>query len=472
MAGRGLAAAALALLAAASVRPSPAHLIVGRPITLPSALFAAEPAGSPTLVTFTEAGDVERAFWPLWQQALVDADTRALTQLAPAGAMLSGVINQCAGPRGRCTLDTSPPPLNYLRIAVPEQSAYPLYFLAEVQTIRYVDAANGLPVQEPWLELQVLTKASPQAPWQLSFDTGAGGSNGSAAPFVALDATQDGYNPVPQKSTVVPADRLLPLLAVYWQSFRETGRPPASTPFVSDGYTTGVGEQIARHRQNSIYAGNRERFHFAPNPAAGVWQFGVHGGYPMMCGTLRDVETIVPLKSLLYQNPDETNYGVSLRPGLYRSITNIGDHETCVVSQAASLDAIGNNDYSSAITGHFVKPGPVPKNRALADVETAYWVLANQVHQYQTQLVACDKSHALASCIKLYASRAALQVAVFQRLIDAYALPQRVAAAKARLIAAAHMLNARFERNAPAGQIATAIAQLNARYRSLVRALA
>lgn len=481
MATRGLCAGASAAIVAAmatasagaSLRPSPAHLIVGQPISLPAALYEAEPADSPTAVTPAEASDVVRAFWPLWQQALIDSNTRALTQLATPGTMLEGIVDVCV-----CALGTAPPPLNYLRLVVPAQASYPVFFLAEIQTTRFVDAANGLPVREPWLELQILTKASQQAPWQLSFDTGASGIGGSAAAFLPFDVTPQGYNPPPDRSAAVPAAQFLPLLASYWQSFKNTGHKPPGTVFVDDGYTSLTGAQLARHRQGSVYAGHRDTFRFTSDPASGQWQFGVSGGYPLVCGTVRDVETSTPVKGLLYQSPDEGNYGVPLPVGLYRSITTVGSHETCVYVRPTGLDAVGNNDYQSAVTGRFVKRGPIPKNRALADLETAYWVLATQLQQYETKRIACARSHAHPACSKLYAMRAELQFAGFERTVETDNLPARVKGATTRLIAGARTLNALFGRLATQpsspqldAKIRRGITTLDVRYLTLAYAL-
>jgi hypothetical protein len=247
---------------------------------LPAALFEANPVGSPSLITPSQAADAAKVMWEQWESALVASDTRALTQLAAAGPLLAGTIDECALPSGRCVFETSPRPIMELHTIVPLQQVYPLYFLSEIRTMLYVDAANGLPVQEPWVELQILTKRTSQAPWQLRFDTGYNGANSSPPSLLPFDLAAAGptvppgprelYNAEVTQSPPVPADRFLQLLAAYWQSYKDTGRAPTPNTFVADGYTSGVGSQFAQHRQGSVYAGHRDSFRFSADGSAGT----------------------------------------------------------------------------------------------------------------------------------------------------------------------------------------------------------
>lgn len=454
---RGLVGAIVALVvfiaagpgsAAPTERPSPGRLIVGKAISLPAALFEANPPGSPSLVTPAQAADVARAMWAQWESALVASNTRAMTQLA-AGPLLTGRINECALPSGECVFEKSPRPITELHTIVPLQQAYPLRFLAEVRTTEYVNTASGLTALEPWVELQVLVKQTAQAPWQLRFDTGYNSGNGSPPTLFTFNVTPDGYNPAPTQPTPVPVGRFLPLLAAYWQSFKDAGRAPVPNAFVDDGYTSGVGKQFAEHRTGSVYAGHRDTFRFGVDPRVGSWEFAVGGGFPFVCGAVRDVATFKPVGGLLNQSADESNYGIPLRPGEYRKIVTTADHLTCVYARGQALDTVGNTIYTPAVTGVFAKHAPRTKHRALDDLETAFSVLASQLGQYETKLRACARTHADLACSKLYATRAEHELALFERRVRTDNLPPRVQGRVARLTATARSLTRLF------GQLAT-----------------
>jgi hypothetical protein len=306
-----------------SLRPTPGNLIVGKAVTLPRALFEAGRPGSSSLIRVVQAHDVATAMWNTWETALVGSNTRALSQLISPGRMLAGTVNNCAYPGGRCVYETEPRRIDDLKTIVPLQQSYPIYFLAEIRTTNHVTTPSGSVDVEPWMEIQILTKASSASAWRLSFDTGFNGVNGAAPPTLPFDLAPAGpttprggrelYNPAPRRAAAVPANRFLALLAAYWQSYKDTGRAPARSAFVPNGYMSGVGERLAQQRQGSLYAGHRENFSFTADPRAGSWEFSL-AGYPMVCGSVVDHSTNTALGGFLNQNPDESNYGIPLPP--------------------------------------------------------------------------------------------------------------------------------------------------------------
>jgi hypothetical protein len=463
--------------AAPTARPSPGHLIVGKAITLPAALFEANPPGSPSLVTPAQAADVAKAMWVQWETALVASNTRAMSQLA-AGPLLTGKIDECALPSGECVFEKSPRPIMELHTVVPLQQAYPLYFLSEVRTTEYVDTASGLMDLEPWVELQVLVKQTANAPWQLRFDTGYNSGNTSPPTLFFFNFTQDGYNPAPSQPTPVPVGRFLPLLAAYWQSFKDKGRAPVPSLFVDDGYTSGVGRQFAEHRTGTVYAGHRDTFRFGVDPRVGSWEFAVGGGFPFVCGAVRDVATFRPVRGLLFQSADESNYGIPLRPGRYHTIVTTADHLTCVYARGQTLDAVGNHIYTPEVTGVFARPAPTTQHRARDDLETAFSVLAYQLGVYESKLRACVKTHADLACSKLYATRAEHELALFERRVRTDNLPARVRGRVATLTATARSLTRLFGRLATGPPTAalmldvdSSFGRLELQYVGIVRAL-
>jgi hypothetical protein len=480
----GLADATPSKTAHAVELPSARHLIVGNAIKLPNALFESGEPGKVPLVTPVEARDGAAALWQAWETALVMDDTRALSQLVAPGPLLSGELANCAV-SPRCVTEASPRPLGELHVIVPIQTKYPIDFLAEIRTTYNSTQSNGLTRLEPWIELQVLTKASARAPWQLSFDSGYGetdASKPSLMPFALEPAYssvrgENLYNSAATSTPPVPVARFLPMLAAYWQSWKDTGHPPPHTIFQPGGYTTVVGAGLATSHQNSLYLGSRQTFEFAVDPAAGHWEFTLSGLVPMTCGTIVDAVTTTPLTGFLNQNPDESNYGVPLPPGEYRQITLDDEHETCVFAEAAGLNALGNISYFSKVTGKLV---PAATSSALDDLETNFGSLAYQLGQYQKSLIACEKAHpATVSCIERYGQDSELEIAGFEAVLTrSERFPGRARTQVAQLASTAQQLAARFEELHQKGQSSALMTSISReeqtfvrQYQSLVKAL-
>ena len=335
---------------------TPDQPIAGRAITIPSELETANaPNSGQALLNSNQALSVASTMWSLWQQALVRNDTRALTQLVSPGFLLRGEIYNCVWPSGGCVEQRKPLVTDSVVPVVPIQHSYPLYFMAEVTTKAYVQNNSGPSTLEPWLELQILTKASPSSHWRLSFDSGYAGANGANPPILPIDGVEYSctaaefncldYNPQPDITPPVPATQYLPLLAQYWQSWKVAKAAPAHTLFVRDGDTSGFGASLAQSPENS---GNRYDFHL--DAAQGVWSFSALG-YPMMCGTIVDTSTQLSRSYPFNQNVNRTNYGMQLPPGLYSSIMTQTTHQTCVYDTGHGLDAVGVDGFAATITG-------------------------------------------------------------------------------------------------------------------------
>jgi hypothetical protein len=337
---------------------TPEQPIAGRAITLPSSLYLANaPESGQPLVTADQAESVATAMWSLWQQALVHNDTRALTQLISPGFLLQGELYNCVWPNGGCVQQRTPFGTQSIVPVVPVQRTYPLYFMAQVTTKAYVQNNSGGPdTLEPWLELQILTKASPSAPWRISFDSGYNAANGATPALLPTDGAglpctspqPDclAYNPAPVHTPPVPAAQYLSHLSSYWQSWKVHKAAPAHTLFVRDGDTSGFGSSLAQNPEDSA---NHYDFHL--DAGQGVWTFSAWG-YPMMCGTIVDTSKALAGSGSFNQNPDRTNYGMQLPPGLYSSIVTQTTHQTCVWDDdGAGLDAAGTDGYAVTITG-------------------------------------------------------------------------------------------------------------------------
>jgi hypothetical protein len=434
--------AAVGTAGAADAKPSPSHLIVGDAISFPTSLFTANNPGSSSspLITTSQSDVVATTMWKLWEQAMVTSDTRALSQLISPGPMLQGTLFNCAYPAGNCAPEKQPRPLQSLTTVVPIQHDYPIYFLAEIETKELVTGANGLNTWQPWVELQVLTKQSASSSWKLSFDTGYNAPGGAAAPLLPFDfsfasnqagAGYEPYNAAPSVPSTVPANEYLQQLALYWQSFADTGHAPSTSVFASDGDTSGFGQSLeAFYPQGSLYVGHPEFLSLSAPFAGQSWVFSVSGGYPMVCGSV--VATLTDMASTasdsLFQNSDETNYGLPLPGGEYSKIVSERAHDTCVYPVTGGLDAAGISYFDYATTGDKISNGPTaPKSSGLSDLETAYGVLGYQFTQYLKQLTKCAHGTS-SSCSTNFTKNAAQQFASFSTVLPGYNFPSQASA--------------------------------------------
>jgi hypothetical protein len=423
---------------AAPDRPTPERLIVGEPITIPGALFAANVPGSRALVTPAQSEAVATAMWQAWDKALIDDDTRALTQLISPGPMLQGTLNNCAYPVGKCVQETQVRPIQWLNTVVPVQTSYPIYFLAEIRTSQYVNGSNNLNSWQPWLELQILTKASPSSSWVLSFDTGYNAANGGSAGLLPFD--EGGFPDDPEAlgdfnqddpadqtpSPPYPSAQFLSLLAAYWNSFAETGQAPKPSAFVDNGDTSGLGQALASFAEGTDFAGHRQYTSFSVDPNLPSWDFLANGGYPMVCGSVIETDTDKSIGSdLMYQNDDESNFGIGLEPGLYNNIVDEDAHDTCVYVVNGGLDNAGFDEFAYATTGTRVSSAPSPKSSSeLSDVKTALGVLGYEGEQFVKQQEKCQRKGSK-SCSQTLSTQLSGQFAQFSRTLTDYRFPSQ-----------------------------------------------
>jgi hypothetical protein len=342
--------------------PNPEHVVAGRSITLPRTLYLANAPGSSVLVTPAQAHQVATTLWQLWETALIHRDTKALTQVVAPGPTLAGELNNCDWPTGSCVDETKPRPIITIESVVPVQRTYPLFFLTQIRTNQYLGEQPAPDKLAPWVELQVLTKTGPSAPWQLNFYTGFDGKS-AHVPELSFDEEASGaqdfgntsstFNPAPTMTGPTPSSSFLPFLAQYWQSWKVTGGPPPHTVFVNDGGTSGFGKQLAGSRQGAVYNGIEQRYLYQFFPQGGLWEFSAYGGYPMVCGSVTVRLTSTPVDGgPLNQNPDRTNWGMPLAPGQYSKIVTVDTHQACVYVIGNKLDSVGGpTDNAFTVTG-------------------------------------------------------------------------------------------------------------------------
>jgi hypothetical protein len=344
------AIAAVAALAVLACSPAAANHGPALP-PLPRELSLGNSSGP--VVTPAQAGEIVSALWPLRERALAQNDAAATDRLETDVAReFDDAVS--ADDRARPHLPNLRTVRGHLSIwvFVPVQRTYPAAFLAEVVTSLNGAAPSPNPiVTSPYSELMVMTRRDRWSTWMLGLDTGY-----AAGPSVFPDETGAGFDAGPLPSWAAPAD-LPGMLAGYWQSWIDTGAPPAGPDPWGPGYwTTERGGYLAQHRNGAPQAscGCIGQARYAADPAAdGLWTFTIRnldaaGPLDLTCSTVRvrDRLSPAPPDTTLQQDDLRDNWGGLLAPGLYTSMTQDSVRQTCIESapaRSAGLAAVGGN---------------------------------------------------------------------------------------------------------------------------------
>ena len=303
--------------------------------TAPAAAQVISPAAAVAVVD---------AMWPQREQALA-GDDQAVTDRLETGVAREyddAITADDLGLHERSLRIVRPH--GPVRVFVPPETGYPADFLAEVETSEYETPS----VQ--WTEMMIFTEAAPGAPWLLAFDTGYAGPLVQEPVRTAggLDAA------APKLGWIAPAS-VGPMLASYWQHWKDDRSPPPGTVFAPGYWTTEHGRNdIATTKQGGVSSdcGCRRWVTYRSDARDGVYQFAFTptAGYPLLdlvCSTVRYSDVARPLAGqTLYQNPARTNWGGTLPPGNYSSITSEGLRQTCVIaspSQGVALQVAAAN---------------------------------------------------------------------------------------------------------------------------------
>jgi hypothetical protein len=268
-----------------------------------------------------------------------------------------------------CTYKTYPfykpcprQPFLGLSVVVPIEPHYPLYFLAQYKTR---DEFISNPVLETTyyggaLDLDVLTKRSPSAPWRLSFSTETSSPTKTPPAFVNVVTMKgvgydDGLDGPVGFIMTGPMAKVPDLFAAYYQAWKDTGAPPPGTDILGGTFTSDMGAQIAAGgEQGAVSGGTRlDAYWKADVATTGVWRFGARltaagnfgedNPFLMECFSLEvdNVYTPGPGEGALVQRESQIDYGPGLAPGVYSRIVESTLHNSCAVTNGSEYVAIG-----------------------------------------------------------------------------------------------------------------------------------
>jgi hypothetical protein len=353
------AAAGVGLLVTRSSSGATAHsasTVTPPPTPLPDPANALTPlrgitASTPDVVIDQPGAEkFVRAFWPVREEALSNADPNAVRALenGPAGEWDAvGCTMGCAPP--------SPRNIRDLHLFVPKQATYPASFMAEVLTTAY----HGI---DPLVEIMIFTRQSAGATWFLTFNTNYGGVD-HLFDFAHPDSSS-AFESLPNGDPGLDRNALPGMLAAYWQHWKDQGTAPAGTRFVPGYFTNKTGQDFFATRTDMHKGGIDEHVSYTADPARdGIWSFAINFNAPgtiysnavLTCGTVRyrNVSTPAPPATSIVQGKNFDTYGTLLAPGQYGSVTENGLHESCFLTNPgqAAIAVEGMNGSQTSVAG-------------------------------------------------------------------------------------------------------------------------
>jgi hypothetical protein len=342
---RRLAAMLMGTLLVTSLTVGPAGASTGR------AFASTAKPPSPPLLLPGPARTVALSFWSRWQSALASGDAAQIRRLSTPGPVQDAWVDVCTDKSYAFFTPCKVEPFLGLSVIVPIEPKYPLYLLAQFKTREQIERGNAL--QTTYfggaLELDVLTKASPSAPWRLSFDSGDGSSTLTPPayfPFVPMSGVgyDDGLDAPDEVVFDHPITKVPNLLDAYYQTWADTGAPPPNSPIYNGPFSSGLGAQIAAGgRQGSVSEGYRVYTYWAADPAVtGLWKFYVtqanakhfpdFNPFLMECFSLEVTYVYKPGpgEDEIVQRSSRIDFGPDLAPGIYSKVTQIQLDNACV----------------------------------------------------------------------------------------------------------------------------------------------
>lgn len=309
--------------------------VLAKNVTLPG-------AGPQPVVTPAQAREVVTALWPLREQARATGDLAALAQVDTAAALEGDrlwVGCRCHRPGAR--------PLKELQVHVPRQASYPAQFLAQVVT------TDG--PQITWGEIMIFTRVSARDSWQVALATGGGVDAGSRLPMLPLAEDLQGFAVRPDSGLHPRAVSMAGRLTGFWTKAKINGviPDPAEFGLMPGTWTTKRAGAIAAHPQDSVNENHlRGHFTYLADPNAPLFEYLVKGS-DLACTVVREEVVWTPPAGLFaIQDAQQRNWGGSLAPGRYRTITQHRQWQTCFLFPAKGGGAafvIGGNGHSESM---------------------------------------------------------------------------------------------------------------------------
>lgn len=298
------------------------------PSGLPAALYGgSDRAGS--VIDPKHAEAVVLAMWPLREEALHDRNLAMLRKLETGPALSADVAQACFCPPHVIRPERDP------MVVVERQSSFPAVFFASVVTVSHTTDQQGNP--NGFLGHMVFTRADRESPWLVTLWTGHTISSDSPNPYDAhwdpTDHTLPGnyaFALAPPVPAGIDVPKLPEMLGAELQSWVEHGVGIPATPFAD-----GTGKSIRPEVEDWKARGLTEHVAFHSDPSVSTYQFGLFNDVDLACSALDYAKTLTPSTPgrIMHQPLDQSNWGPTVAPGDYESITYVGVYEPCFYIQ-------------------------------------------------------------------------------------------------------------------------------------------
>jgi hypothetical protein len=298
------------------------------------------------VVTPAEAERVFATLWTLREQAVTGEDIPRLHSLEAGSAAFGDVARIRCG----CPMRTSPGGYDEHGLYVPRQVRYPARFAVEVATTQSTGSH--------WAEIMVFERASYATAWKLALDTGYTPPGGRPPALSQPSTDARGYL-LPMDPRESAFARTLPgRLADYWQRAKNGERPDPGV-FSPGTWTTREAAKLAEHPQGSVFA-NGLVGHSSFAASGRLFEFYAGAFGELACGVVWNTVVFTP-RGRYYpqQGPDRNQWGPELAPGLYASVTDRDQNQTCFsISGADAPVAVVGGDGLHEVTSSGVRLRP------------------------------------------------------------------------------------------------------------------
>lgn len=318
--------------------------------------LSAHVTSSVSLVTPAQARAAIATLWTAREHALDTRDLAAFNRLETGSARLT---DSEAAKRVDCGCNKfywtkGPRTFRSATIFLPRQSAYPIYFAAEVLALRPGQATPAGPAGTAML---LVTKQAANQHWRIAVEIYDAGYSSPMPAFPRPQLDAQGYDIPSSVAPQPPTQEWFPKLADYFNQIKQTGQQPVDSGFAPGPLTSGNGLEA---RPNGFTSGGLTgTYKFKSSAFGGPWLFN-SGGLPTMCGDVVEWVVTTPASpdQMLVQPATRRDWGPDVAPGYYRSLTTLWEWSVCIYPDGSNL-AVGGNlggGYPVRTTGHRIAP--------------------------------------------------------------------------------------------------------------------
>lgn len=291
--------------------------ISGSIVTSCAAAVSAK-SGLPQM-TFEQAQRVYATTWQKFGNAFVQGQLGDLDSLGSPHVLDIVAASTGCG----CSWNT---PHSKVLFSIPLRRGYPESFLAQIAT-----PAPPHSIYSPFVTMVVFMKSAPASPWLVAYFVRYAGTMKYLTQSIAASAP----------STLLPVSNASTQLTNFLTAMVTTGAPPPDDNWTVSGTLADELQNYMQTKNDVAAGGDQQQTQFHPLDSS------IAFAYPkgdIVCSSYSSVSVVTPSpgSSPITQPPDQNQWGGSLAPGTYSSLTKLGMHDVCFAID--TVDNPGRND--------------------------------------------------------------------------------------------------------------------------------